>query len=312
MLRNNNVYTVPDTTPAGLNPVFSSVALIQKVMVVAKNNKIDSKKSDALALTPEAEKKAQPDNAPVSAPAVEAQPEENISLEKVDFSSFRAQFNRHGDYIYGFREPRNYYIDAVEINDKKVQISSAMISANAVNAFLIPRDEGYQQAALPVAIEEYYYYLQSHPVKKYRQIAKRDIWTDGADAKYQILSCKALIAYTAYSGHNIHFVLDNGAKPWDFAAIARKDAVVDEYVTTKELRFIYKHYATLKDHILFWKQGRRVAAPWETAPDDWKSFQRKRRDATAVAQPETEAERNWVRDHKPPVACCAGSSCVML
>ncbi len=94
-----------------------------------------------------------------------------------------------------------------------------------------------------------------------------------------IRMCKLGLLKTLLLGKKVYFVLD-GLSMEDIITKADKKAthVPVGYYTNKEVRFCYrlsKAAPNLTKGISFWKNDRRVSAPWENNPEQWNRYEPK-------------------------------------
>lgn len=203
---------------------------------------------------------------------------------------FKATFQRGHDFVYGMSRPRMTYLE--NALGQEAMVLGGVPTVDMQNKFIVPTHKG--DAITPIAgvspdIKKYHDFLSTHPKEKYRELAKyRDrIAQDDPTAyderkKFITRSCKAKIEETALNGHMIHFILDNdGMHAWDMNAVIKKEGVAGHLISAKELRYIYKNKdmrvsgeKTLSQHVIFWKNGQKVNAPWIDQPEKWQQFRR--------------------------------------
>ncbi|OGT45714.1 MAG: hypothetical protein A3E83_04580 [Gammaproteobacteria bacterium RIFCSPHIGHO2_12_FULL_41_20] len=182
--------------------------------------------------------------------------------------SFRQSFNWENDAIYGFSNPRTKYI--AEVMQDTVHQEEP--TADFYNHWIVPETVAQATETMPPKVIEYQRFLEKHPVAKYQQLAKREIMSVDERRRALARSCKARVQDVAQHGGTVHFVMDDSEHPWDMQAVVKKESVVRNLISVKELRFIYKHRKELVGHIQFWKKGKKVQPPWEEEPQIWAQF----------------------------------------
>jgi len=193
------------------------------------------------------------------------------------YSFFKQSFNRDGDVVYGMARPRADYIKGA-LGSEAMALGNGAPTADARNRWIVPANELDAKIEIPGNIASYHAFLLNHNKVKFRELAKREVTSAALRTKKITHSCKALIEATAKSGNTVHFLLDDGNHAWDMEAVAKKDIrkKAATLITAKELRYIFKNRnlalhdnTQLSAHILFWKNGQKVSAPWVSDPELW-------------------------------------------
>lgn len=81
------------------------------------------------------------------------------------------------------------------------------------------------------------------------------------DTRANTRASKMGIIHAHHHQQQIHFVLDG----LDTDAIAKKEGEYSHSITSKELRFIYRHWKDLQGTVKFYHGGKQVDAPWLSA-----------------------------------------------
>ncbi|WP_429220202.1 hypothetical protein [Aeromonas veronii] len=77
------------------------------------------------------------------------------------------------------------------------------------------------------------------------------------------------------SARRIHFILDG----IDIRGVINKeDSLFGKTITASELRYIYRHWDRLQGRVIFYREGKMVASPWEDAASShlWNDYRPKR------------------------------------
>lgn len=183
------------------------------------------------------------------------------------YANFCRSFKWDNDLIYGFREPRVAYIEAV----MRLGEHDHEPTADYFNQWIVPSQLRFIDD-VPESIASFKRFLQSYPQAKYQKLAECIVPIEAEKMTMIARSCKAKIAETASHGGMVHFVLDDAKHPWDMEAVINKKGIVGTLVTVKELRYIYKNREKLSGHVQFWKQGNQINPPWQDNPILWERF----------------------------------------
>jgi hypothetical protein len=229
---------------------------------------------------------------------------EKLAPQKTDASSTKSSDSvvkfQEGDRFYGRWKPRAEYMkkavpDYEERMDRIVAgrivggNKSAVIADTVNNQFLgTERNAATKRDDRQYSKEEYnelFSYKgkmegESKEVKSFRTFMEAHPKYDprkvsGGDNKSVKIrigrACKAALEHTTkVKGRNIHFVLDE--LKTDLVMENLKDASKDRSVTGKEIKWIYRHRddAKVMKHVKFYRDGKKVSAPWEEKGNDGK------------------------------------------
>lgn len=192
------------------------------------------------------------------------------------YDDFRDAYTPGSDLVYGFREPREKYI--VEALGTGATSWHTAPTADARNRWLVPETDKLAKEALPPHVIKYHGFFSAHPVAKYNDLSKREVLEEEQRFKKLVHACKGMIEATATFKGKIHFILDDGSVPWNMEAVVKEDPAnkAASLVTARELRYIYKYRdkvlpdgSKLGDHVVFWKEGKKVDPPWVSQPELW-------------------------------------------
>ena len=180
-----------------------------------------------------------------------------------------------GDRLYGHNPGTTPYI---LIFSKSNTIDPYSLIIDPIyNSFL---EEDFSVYGLPLKNEKNFAQAVSEYGEFFKTVPKikSDLDNKVFSEDTRIRFCKAGILHTLAKGKKIHFVLDS----LDVDAVPQKTEKTSEkyfpgFHTSQELRFIYrlcKRNPQLSQQITFWKDDRRVPAPWEEAEkvELWSSY----------------------------------------
>lgn len=186
----------------------------------------------------------------------------------VDQSGIVKNF-KNGDLLYGLeKEARSKYIAAIE---RSIGHGALCTADRYNNQFLCT----YAEKTLSEIKELMEKNKYREAVTQYSDDLTKNIKpgyfeTKRSEEELFRRFCKDAIRYTIEHGGKIHSLLDE----LESGAIARKEEGLGTSFTASELRYIYRNWSKLKDHVFFYEGGELAPAPWETTigREEWKQY----------------------------------------